>query len=85
MGKTTFIKNLFASYARDPDFKVASASTPTSREVCSLLWCCALSLLSLYSGWAGLVQDLRIHVGVSYAFIISKSMTGNTRAANLHV
>ena len=32
MGKTTFIKNLFASYARDPDFKVASASTPTSRE-----------------------------------------------------
>ena len=32
MGKTTFIKNLFASYAKDPDFKVASASTPTSRE-----------------------------------------------------
>ncbi len=39
MGKTTFIKNLFASYAQDPDFKVASASVPTSREACCPLMC----------------------------------------------
>ena len=33
MGKTTFIKNLFASYTKDADFPVASASDPTSRQV----------------------------------------------------
>lgn len=32
MGKTTFIKNLFAAYAQDPDLKVNDASPPTSRE-----------------------------------------------------
>jgi hypothetical protein len=32
-GKTTFIKNLFASFAQDPDLEVNDASDPTSREV----------------------------------------------------
>ena len=32
-GKTTFIKNLFASYAQDPDLHVNDASAPTCRDL----------------------------------------------------
>jgi septin family protein len=32
-GKTTFIKNIFASYAQDPDLRVNDAPAPTSRQV----------------------------------------------------
>ncbi|KAK9818355.1 hypothetical protein WJX72_011182 [[Myrmecia] bisecta] len=32
-GKTTFIKNLFASYAQDPDLRVNDAPAPTCRDV----------------------------------------------------
>ena len=31
-GKTTFIKNMFASYAQDPDLKVNDVSAPTSKD-----------------------------------------------------
>lgn len=33
LGKTTFIQNLFASYAQDPNLRVAGVSGPTSKEV----------------------------------------------------
>jgi septin family protein len=33
MGKTTFIQNLFAAYAQDPNLKVASVAGPTSKQV----------------------------------------------------
>ncbi len=33
MGKTTFIQNLFAAYAQDPNLKVAGVPGPTSKAV----------------------------------------------------
>lgn len=33
LGKTTFIQNLFASYAKDPDLRVAGVAGATSRQV----------------------------------------------------
>ena len=32
VGKTTFIKNMFASYAQDSDLKVNDVSPPTSKD-----------------------------------------------------
>lgn len=32
IGKTTFIKNMFASYAQDADLKVNDVSPPTSKD-----------------------------------------------------
>jgi len=32
LGKTTFIKNMFASYAQDADLKINDVSAPTSKD-----------------------------------------------------
>lgn len=38
MGKTTFIQNLFAAYAQDPNLKVAGVPGPTSKQVNTILF-----------------------------------------------
>ena len=38
MGKTTFIQNLFAAYAQDPNLKVAGVAGPTSKQVLHGAW-----------------------------------------------
>lgn len=33
LGKTTFVRNLFAAYAKDPNFPVNDASSDEARQV----------------------------------------------------
>ena len=38
LGKTTFVRNLFAAYARDSSFPVSDASVPNAQKVGASGW-----------------------------------------------